>query len=274
MLTKLNQTVEFLAAQISQKPLTGIVLGTGLSKLAKHIDIDHGFEYEDIPNFPVSTVEGHPGRLLFGTLAGKPIVAMQGRFHYYEGYAMSEITFPIRVMKLLGIETLLVSNAAGGLNPDFSTGDLMVINDHINFFPENPLRGTNFDDLGPRFPDMGNVYNRPLIKKAHDIAKRSGFKLQEGVYIGSSGPSLETPAEYRFFRLAGADATGMSTVPETVVAHHMGLKCFGMSVITNLTKPEKGQDKTSHEAVQDVAATVEPRITTIFKGLIASLAPI
>lgn len=249
------------------KPATGIILGTGLSGLANEIDVQDALPYQDIPGFPVSTVEGHPGRLLLGTLGGAPVVAMQGRFHFYEGYDMREVTLPVRVMKLLGIERLFLSNASGGVDPEMEVGDLMVLNDHIDLFPDNPLRGPNLDQLGPRFPDMSEPYDRSLIAKAHSIAEKLGVKLREGVYAGVSGPCFETPAEYRRMRLIGADAVGMSTVPEVIVARHMGLPCFAMSVITDLGVPGRIVEVT-HEEVQAVARKAEATLTKIFTELV------
>lgn len=249
------------------KPLTGIILGTGLSGLADEIEVQDALPYQEIPGFPVSTVEGHPGRLLFGTLGGAPIVAMQGRFHFYEGYDMREVTLPVRVMKLLGIERLFLSNASGGVDPEMEVGDLMVLNDHIDLFPDNPLRGPNLDQLGPRFPDMSEPYDKSLIARAHGVAKKLGVKLREGVYAGVSGPCFETPAEYRRMRVIGADAVGMSTVPEVIVARHMGLPCFAMSVITDLGVPGRIVEVT-HEEVQAVARKAEATLTKIFTELV------
>ena len=222
--------------------------------------------YKDIPNFPLSTVEGHSGKLIFGKLGGKDILAMQGRFHFYEGYSMQQVTFPVRVMRELGIKTLFVSNAAGGMNPNFEIGDLMIITDHINLFPEHPLRGKNID-YGPRFPDMSEAYSRELIAKALEIAKEKGIKVQQGVYVGTQGPTFETPAEYKMFHILGGDAVGMSTVPEVIVANHCGIKVFGVSVITDLGI--EGQIvEVSHEEVQKAADAAQPRMTTIMKELI------
>ncbi len=267
MIDKFKTTADFLLEGLNYKPEVGIVLGSGLGGLGEKIEADKIIAYKDIPDFPVSTVQGHKGRLIFGTLGCKKIVAMQGRFHYYEGYTMDQVTFPIRVMKYLGIQYLFVSNAAGGMNPEFNTGDIMVIRDHINHFPVNPLVGKNNPDLGPRFPDMSKTYSRELISKAKEIAKKHDIPLQEGVYIGSSGPTLETPAEYKMFRIWGADATGMSTVPEVIVANHMGIKCFGMSVITNTDKPADEGTGTTHEEVQNVAEMAEPMMTLLIKEL-------
>ncbi|MBI9067494.1 MAG: purine-nucleoside phosphorylase [Salinivirgaceae bacterium] len=271
MIEKFKKTADFILEGLNYKPEIGIVLGSGLGGLGDRIEADKVIRYEDIPDFPVSTVEGHQGKLILGTLGGKKIVAMQGRFHYYEGYSMDMVTFPIRVMKFLGIEYLFVSNAAGGMNPEFNVGDIMLIKDHINHFPINPLIGKNNPELGSRFPDMSKVYNKELITKAKEIAKKHNISLQEGVYIGSTGPTLETPAEYKMFRIWGADATGMSTVPEVIVAHHMGIKCLGMSVITNIDKPAHPDGETTHDEVQNVAGDVEPKMTLLIKELLSSL---
>lgn len=248
------------------KPETAIILGSGLGKLVDEITDAYDIAYKDIPHFPVSTVEGHSGRLIFGRLGGHDIMAMQGRFHFYEGYSMREVTFPVRVMRELGIRTLFVSNAAGGTNPDFEIGDLMVITDHINLFPEHPLRGRNID-YGPRFPDMSEAYDRALVQRAVEIAREKGIVLRQGVYLGTQGPTYETPAEYRMFRRLGADAVGMSTVPEVIVANHCGMKVFGISVITDLGVDGKIVEVT-HEEVQRAADAAQPRMTEIMRTLI------
>ena len=248
------------------QPETAIILGTGLGSLVNEITDKYEIGYETIPNFPVSTVEGHSGKLIFGKLGNKDIMAMQGRFHFYEGYAMTEVTFPIRVMRELGIQTLFVSNAAGGMNPAFEIGDLMIITDHINFFPEHPLREKNIP-YGPRFPDMSEAYNKELIRKADAIATEKGIKVQHGIYIGTQGPTYETPAEYKMFRILGADAVGMSTVPEVIVANHCGIKVFGISVITDLGVEGKIVEVT-HEDVQKAADQAQPLMTTIMRELI------
>ena len=237
-----------------------------MGSLVHEITDKYEINYKDIPNFPLSTVEGHSGKLIFGKLGGKDILAMQGRFHFYEGYSMQQVTFPVRVMRELGIKTLFVSNAAGGMNPNFEIGDLMIITDHINLFPEHPLRGKNID-YGPRFPDMSEAYSRELIAKALEIAKEKGIKVQQGVYVGTQGPTFETPAEYKMFHILGGDAVGMSTVPEVIVANHCGIKVFGVSVITDLGI--EGQIvEVSHEEVQKAADAAQPRMTTIMKELI------
>jgi purine-nucleoside phosphorylase len=266
MLERIQETAVYLRSKMRTHPQTAIILGTGLGSLANEITDKYEIGYETIPNFPVSTVEGHSGKLIFGKLGDKDIMAMQGRFHYYEGYAMTEVTFPIRVMRELGIQTLFVSNAAGGMNPDFEIGDLMIITDHINFFPEHPLRGKNIP-YGPRFPDMSEAYNKGLIQKANEIAQEKGIKVQHGIYIGTQGPTYETPAEYKMFRILGADAVGMSTVPEVIVANHCGIRVFGMSVITDLGVEGKIVEVT-HEEVQKAADAAQPLMTSIMRELI------
>ena len=270
MLDKIKSTTTFIQSQISAMPEVGIILGTGLGGLVNEIKIKHTIPYSEIPNFPISTVEGHSGKLIFGELGGKNVVAMQGRFHYYEGYSMQQVTFPVRVMKAIGIKTLLVSNASGGVNSGFSIGDLMIINDHINFFPEHPFVGKNKAELGPRFPDMSEAYSKDLIAKAKQVAKANNIMVQEGVYLGLSGPTFETPAEYRMVKVLGADAVGMSTVPEIIVARHMNLPCFAMSIITDLGVEGKIVEVT-HEDVQQVAAQSEKKMTLIMKELIKEL---
>lgn len=266
MLEKIQETATFLRGKMHTRPETAIILGTGLGSLVNEITDKYEISYETIPNFPVSTVEGHSGKLIFGKLGNKDIMAMQGRFHFYEGYAMTEVTFPVRVMHELGIRFLFVSNAAGGMNPDFEIGDLMIITDHINFFPEHPLRGKNLP-CGPRFPDMSEAYNKELIRQADEIAAEKGIKVQHGIYIGTQGPSYETPAEYKMFRILGADAVGMSTVPEVIVASHCGIRVFGISVITDLGVEGKIVEVT-HEDVQKAADKAQPLMTTIMRELI------
>ncbi len=270
MLETIKSTANFLKQRTDFQPEIGIILRTGLGGLVKEIEIQHSIPYEEIPNFPVSTVEGHQGRLIFGRLGGKNIVAMQGRFHYYEGYSMQQVVFPVRVMKFLGIQYLFVSNASGGVNPEFSIGDLMIQTDHINLFPSNPLLGPNIDELGPRFPDMSEAYDKSLIAKAEEIARKNSINYQKGVYAGVSGPCLETPAEYVYVRNIGADAVGMSTVPEVIAARHMGIPCFAVSVITDLGVPGKIV-KVTHEDVQKAASQSEPKMSLIMKELISSL---
>lgn len=266
MYAKIQETATWLKNRISTQPETAIVLGTGLGRLTEEIVVKERIPYSEIPNMPVSTVEGHSGCLLIGELGGKDILAMQGRFHFYEGYSMKEVTFPIRVMYELGIKTLFVSNAGGGTNPSFSIGDLMIITDHINLFPEHPLHGPNFP-TGPRFPDMSEAYDKQLIALADSIAEEKGIKVQHGVYLGTQGPTFETPAEYRMFRILGADSVGMSTVPEVIVAHHCGIRVFGMSIITDLGV--EGQIvKVSHEEVQKAANAVQPLMAEIMREMI------
>ena len=265
MLEKIKETANYLKGKMKTNPKTAIILGTGLGSLVNEIEDKYEIEYTQIPNFPLSTVEGHSGKLIFGQLGGKDILAMQGRFHYYEGYDMKEVTFPIRVMKELGIETLFVSNASGGMDPNYEIGDLMIITDHINTFPEHPLRGKNI--YGDRFPDMSQPYDRKLIQKALDIAKELNIKVQQGVYVGTQGPTFETPAEYKMFRVIGGDTVGMSTVPEVIVANHAGIKVFGISVITDLGVEGKIVE-ISHEEVQIAADKAQPKMTAIMRELI------
>ena len=276
-LEQIKKTAAFIKKEIEQNsPLgdggfsAGIILGTGLGGLVKEIEILHTIPYDKIPNMPVSTVEGHSGKLIFGTLGGKNVAVMQGRFHFYEGYTMQQIAFPIRVMKELGIKSLFVSNAAGGMNPDFSIGELMIIRDHINFFGTNPLIGKNSAELGPRFPDMSETYDKKMIAQALNIAKKNKIKVETGVYAGLSGPCFETPAEYKMLRIIGADAVGMSTVPEVITARHMGLRCFAMSIITDLGIENKIVEIT-HEDIVREAGIAEPKLTLIFKELIGRM---
>ncbi len=269
MLRKIKESAEFLQKKTNCNPQVGIILGTGLGGLVNEIEIEHSISYEDIPNFPLSTVEGHSGRLILGTLGEKQVVAMQGRFHFYEGYAINKVTFPVQVMKLLGIKNLIVSNASGGINPIYEIGDLMILNDHINLIP-NPLIGQNIAELGPRFPDMSETYCPKLIKKAERIAKANNLPVQKGVYIALTGPTLETPAEYKYMRIIGGDTVGMSTAPEVIVARHMDIPCFAMSVITDLGVPGKIK-KVTHEEIQAVSEVAEPKLTLIIKELIASI---
>ena len=267
-LKKIQETAAFVKQRVSGKlPETAIILGSGLGALVNHIDIEVEIPYGEVPNFPVSTVEGHKGCLIFGKLAGKYIMAMQGRFHYYEGYSMQEVTFPIRVMKAIGIKTVFVSNAAGGMNPNFKVGDLMVITDHINVFPEHPLHGKNINELGPRFPAMVDAYSPRLVQLARDIAREKGVRLMEGVYVGTQGPTFETPAEYRYFWRIGGDAVGMSTVPEVIVARHSDIEVFGISIITDLGV-EGSVEKASHEEVQKAAEAAQPIMAMLVQEII------
>ena len=266
MYKKIQETASWLKERMTTSPKTAIILGTGLGQLASEITDSYEFPYHDIPNFPVSTVEGHSGKLIFGKLGGKDIMAMQGRFHYYEGYDMKEVTFPERVMYELGIETLFVSNASGGMNPSFQIGDLMIIDDHINFFPEHPLHGKNFP-TGPRFPDMHEAYDKSLRQLADNIAKEKNIRVVHGVYVGVQGPTFETPAEYAMYHRLGGDAVGMSTVPEVIVARHCGIKVFGMSIITDLGIEGKPVE-VSHEEVQEAANKAQPLMTEIMREII------
>ena len=267
MIEKIKETAAFIKERFSIIPETAIILGTGLGELVNHITNQKELAYKDIPNFPISTVEGHSGKLIFGKLGTKDIMAMQGRFHFYEGYDMKQVTFPVRVMKQLGVKTLFVSNAAGGMNPTFKVGDLMVIRDHINLFPEHPLHGKNYNELGPRFPDMSEAYSKRLIKKAFEIAEKNNIYLQQGGYVGTQGPTFETPAEYKYFKIIGGDAVGMSTVPEVIVARHSDMEVFAISVITDLGV-EGIVEKASHEEVQKAAALAQPKMTLIMKELV------
>lgn len=270
MFEKIKETVDFIQSKINVDTNTGIVLGTGLGNLAEQITQKQELAYSTIPHFPISTVEGHQGKLISGYLGNKKVLAMQGRFHFYEGYNMEEVTFPIRVMYLLGIKNLILSNASGGMNPNFNIGDLMIIRDHINLFPENPLRGKNNNELGPRFPDMSEPYSKQMIQTAKQIAASCQINIQEGVYVGTAGPTFETPAEYKYFRIIGGDAVGMSTVPEVIVARHMNMNCFAISIITDLGVEGKIIEIT-HEEVQQIAKQAEPKMTLIIKELIAQL---
>jgi purine-nucleoside phosphorylase len=267
---KLTETVAHLKKQISNTPKVGIILGSGLGGLVDEVEIEKAIEYGDIPNFPVSTVKGHGGKLIFGTINGVQVVMLSGRFHFYEGYNMQEVTFPVRVMKMLGAEYLFVSNAAGGMHPDFEVGDLMIIEDHINLFPEHPLRGKNDESIGPRFPDMTEPYSLDLIAKAKKIADDKKIKLHQGVYIGLQGPTFETKAEYKWLRTIGGDTVGMSTVPEVIVAKHMGMQCFGMSVVTDLGIREE-MNEITHEEVLEAANAAAPIMAGIVTDLLSQI---
>ena len=270
MLEMLKETVEFIKNKVDFEPEIGIVLGTGLGGLVDVIEQVGTVKYEDIPHFPVSTVEGHAGQLMFGYISGKKVVAMQGRFHFYEGYDMKDLAIPVRTMKLLGVDTIFLSNAAGGMNPNFKVGDVMLITDHINMMGTNPLMGKNDDDFGPRFPDMSAIYDKELIDKAEKIAKTQGLKVQKGVYMAVTGPTFETPAEYKYMHIMGADAVGMSTVPEAIVARHASMKCFALSIITDLGV-EGVVEEVSHEEVLEVASAAESKMTGIIKQLLAEI---
>ena len=267
---ELNEAVKFLQKQYQKIPQVGIVLGSGLGNFTEEIEVEKEVEYKDIPHFPVSTVEGHKSKLIFGKLSGKTVVAMAGRFHYYEGYEAQDIIFSIRVMKLLGVQTLLLSNAAGTVNPSHKVGDIMIINDHISFFTPNPLIGKNLAELGTRFPDMSEPYKRHLIEKAKAIALAHNFDVKEGVYVAVTGPTFETRAEYNFIKVIGADVVGMSTVQECIAANHMGMDVFAMSVITDIGMIEH-HNKITHEEVLEAAKNAEPKLATIFKELVAAI---
>lgn len=268
---KLQETVEFLQSMTDFKPRFGIILGTGLNNLANEIEVIAKIEYKDIINFPISTVQSHKGELIFGNLDGIPIVAMAGRFHYYEGYSMKEVTFPVRVLKMLGIERLIISNVSGSTNENIQAGDIVFIKDHINLQPENPLRGVNDERLGPRFPDMLKTYDRELNAKALSIAKAANIKAHEGVYVGLQGPNLETPAEYVYLNRIGGDVVGMSTVPEVIVARHSNLPVFVLSVVSNQSYPPEVIKETTVEEVIELAKTVEPKMTFVVKEVLKLL---
>ncbi len=270
LLTKINESLAVLKKVTSEEYPVGIILGTGLGGLVKEIKIAHEIDYSDIPHFPLSTVESHKGKLIFGKIAEKNVVAMQGRFHFYEGYTMQQITYPVRVMKFLGVKTLLISNACGGMNPLFRRGDIMLMTDHINLLGDNPLIGKNIDELGPRFPDMSEPYSHELIELAESVALENKIKVQKGVYVAVSGPNLETKAEYRFLRAIGADVVGMSTIPENIVANHMSMKVLGFSIITDECFP----DSLKPVKLEDVIAAAmeaEPKMTLIMKEVIKKL---
>lgn len=269
-LEQINHAKEYIENIFDGKIEVGIILGTGLGQLINQIQIIHEISYEQIPHFPVSTVESHSGKLIYGILSGKIVIAMQGRFHYYEGYSMKEVTFPVRVLKALGVQNLFVSNAAGGLHPDYKIGGLMILNDHIDLFPENPLRGKNSDSLGPRFPDMSEPYALDLVAEACTIAKNNNIAINQGVYAGVQGPNLETKAEYSYLRIIGADAVGMSTIPEVIVARHMDMKVFAISAITDLCSPGNIK-KISIEEVLAAAAIAEPNMSLIIKELVGKM---
>ena len=268
MLEKIKETADFLRSRVNgDMPTTAIILGTGLGALVDYMDDKQYIPYAEIPNFPVSTVAGHSGNLIFGKLGEKRVIAMQGRFHYYEGYDMKQVTFPVRVFKELGVDTLFVSNASGGMNKEFVVGDVMVITDHINLFPEHPLRGKNYEELGTRFPAMTEAYDKKLIALAEKIAEEKGIRLMHGVYVGVTGPPFETPAEYEFYRVIGGDCVGMSTVPEVIVANHASMRGFGLSVITDLGGKDVTQVPT-HEEVQQAALIAQPKCLEIMKELV------
>ena len=270
LISKINETLEVIKKITTEEYPFGIILGTGLGGLTKDIEVQHEIEYEDLPHFPLSTVESHTGKLIFGKIGNKNVVAMLGRFHFYEGYSMKQITYPVRVMKFLGVKTLLVSNACGGMNPIYKRGDIMLMVDHINLIGDNPLIGMNEDELGPRFPDMSEPYDLELIKVAEEVALENKIKVQKGVYVAVPGPNLETKAEYRFLRTIGADVVGMSTIPENIVANHMGLKVLGISIVTDECFPDSLKPVNVEEIIS-TAMKAEPKMTLIMKEVIKRL---
>ncbi|TMI92421.1 MAG: purine-nucleoside phosphorylase [Bacteroidetes bacterium] len=267
---KFNEAVSYLKTAYPHIPEVGIVLGSGLGNFSDEVEVEKEISYDQVPHFPVSTVEGHKGKLIFGNLSGKKVVCMAGRFHFYEGYDAEQVVFPIRVMKLLGIKALLLSNAAGGVNPDFKVGDLMIITDHVSFFTSNPLIGKNISEFGTRFPDMSEPYKKELIQKAKTIAKRLGIVLREGVYYGVTGPTFETRAEYKLVHALGGDAVGMSTVQECIAANHIGLPVFAMSVITDIGIRED-ENKITHEEVLQAAKAAEPHFAAMFREMVKEI---
>lgn len=269
MLKAIHETAGYIREKANFSPEIAIILGTGLGGVVDDIEIACTLDYADIPNFPVSTAPGHKGRLIFGILGGKKCMAMQGRFHFYEGYSMEEVTYPVRVMKYLGIKYLFISNASGGLNPEYEIGDLMVINDHINQMP-NPLIGKHYEEFGDRFPDMSEAYNKDLLQLSSDTARELQIRIRQGCYVGVTGPTLETPKEYQYFRIIGGDAVGMSTVPEVIVAHQMGVPCFAVSIITDLGVPGKIVE-VSVEDVQNAASDAAPKMVKLMEKMIAKL---
>ncbi len=270
MISKINDAVSFIQSKYSETPVVGIVLGSGLGSFTNEIKVEKEISYADIPHFPVSTVQGHKGKLILGELSGKKVIAMAGRFHYYEGYAAQDIVFPIRVMKYLGVKTLLLSNAAGGVNTTYKVGDLMIIRDHISQLTPNPLIGKNDENMGPRFPDMSEPYNKKLIQKAKEIARAKSIDVKEGVYVSVTGPTFETRAEYKMIQVLGGDAVGMSTVQEVIVGVHMGLPCFAVSVITDVGIRDE-ENIITHEEVLEAAKEAEPKLAHIFKELVAAI---
>jgi purine-nucleoside phosphorylase len=271
LLEKIKETSEFLKTKIEHDYKYGVILGSGLGNLTSEIVNHVKIPYGEIPNFPVSTVQGHGGSLIFGELGGKNIIAMSGRFHYYEGYTMEEVTFPVRVMKALGVDTLLVSNASGGMNPSFEVGDLMILTDHIYLQPDHPLRGKNFEELGPRFPNMNNAYNPEMVKKGMQIARENNITCHTGVYVGVQGPTFETPSEYKMFHILGGDVVGMSTTPEVVVARHGNMEVFAISVVSDMGYPPEKADKVTHDFVLQKAAEAEPKMTKVIIELLKQI---
>lgn len=267
MWEKVQETVSFIKGKSHFTPEYGVILGSGLGSFTDDIQIEFSLTYSEIPNFPISTVQGHKGALIFGTIGSKKVVAMQGRFHFYEGYAMQEVTFPVRVMKYLGVEKLIVSNASGGVNPEYQVGSIVLLNDHINMMPEHPLRGKNDERFGPRFLNMSEPYSKKMIAKAKELAQNCNIKVQDGIYLGLQGPTFETLAEYKMVKILGADCVGMSTVPEVIVARHMDMECFGLSVITDMGD-EDNIETVSHDEVLEAAQKAEPQVRRLIKELI------
>jgi purine-nucleoside phosphorylase len=270
LLIQLNETADYIRSKYNAQPFTGIVLGSGLGNFIKEMNVEYEIDYSEIPHFPVATVAGHSGKLIFGKMNGKLVIVMAGRFHYYEGYTTQQVAYPIRILKMLGVKTLLISNAAGGVNTSFKVGDMMIINDHISLFTINPLLGKNEDALGTRFPDMSEPYNKEIINKAKSIANNLGYAVKEGVYCGVTGPTFETRAEYKLIKAVGADAVGMSTVQEVIAAVHAGIKVFAMSIITDIGIRDE-ENIITHEEVLAAANEAEPKMTAIFKELVAAL---
>lgn len=269
MWNKVQETVQFLKEKTNYTPEFGIILGSGLGTFTQDIEIEFTIPYSEIPNFPVSTVQGHKGALVFGKIGNKSVIAMQGRFHFYEGYDMKTVTFPVRVMKYLGVQKLIVSNASGGVNPNYRVGDVVVIKDHINLFPDHPLRGANDERFGPRFVNMSEPYSRSMIQKAKEIAQKINVELKDGIYLGLQGPTFETLAEYKMVKILGADCVGMSTVPEVIVARHMEVDCLGVSVITDMGD-EENIDEVNHSEVLEAARKAEPQVRKLIKEFILS----
>ncbi len=267
MWNQVQETVSFIKGKTNFAPEYGVILGSGLGSFTDDILIEYILPYGEIPNFPVSTVQGHKGALVFGTIGDKKVVAMQGRFHYYEGYSMQEVTFPVRVMKFLGVEKLIVSNASGGVNPNYEVGSVVILEDHINMMPEHPLRGKNDERFGPRFVNMSEPYSKNMIIKAKELAQKLNIKVHEGIYLGLQGPTFETLAEYKMVKILGADCVGMSTVPEVIVARHMNIECFGLSVITDMGN-EENIETVSHDEVLQAAKKAEPHVRSLIKELI------
>lgn len=267
MWDKVQETAKYISDKTGYTPRYGVILGSGLGSFTEEIEIEYTLQYDEIPNFPVSTVEGHSGCLVFGKIGQNKVVAMKGRFHYYEGYTMQEVTFPVRVMKALGVDKLIVSNASGGVNPFYKVGDVVIIYDHINFFPEHPLRGKNDERFGQRFVNMHEAYSRKMISKAKEIAVSQSIDVKDGIYLGLQGPTYETMSEYRMVKILGADCVGMSTVPEVIVARHMNMECFGLSVITDMGT-EDGIETLSHDEVLQAAKMAEPKVKALIKELI------